>query len=418
LNTVPGNYPSTKGTIAAKREPEFETGEYAAAGSLLHSNAQDLGKYLFEYVNGNSVISRKSSDLLWTRYIDFPGLAKEDGGDGKQYSYGLGWMISEIEGRTIIHHGGSTGKTSSFMMIDTANKIAAAILMNLDLTFIDKHKYPTGFQILNNVMRLASNLDVSDFGKPAKQDRTLNKYELSVDKEGRYTGEYIHSQGGDGVVYFGVDMSIRKTEEGQLESVIHRGRQVVNQFNLDFVNQSIAVSRNIYSPDYIKFRITPTGDITHVYFRNIEFRKKRADEGRVHELQGVYGSVTFRLPDAWTISLNKNVFSAANEQQTIFISGGETEEKTLSAEKYFIKSLPKLAQILAVSKEISENIGSLVWQQQAYSMKEGKVDYLRMLVSTRTATSGYWLMLSAPKNQFTVAVQEVLRPLLLSFRVR
>ena len=125
MKVIPGHYPSIKSVIVAKREPEFETGEYSPAGSQLHSCADDIGKYLIALMNENEVVSSHIKKALWMSYVNFPGLSKDDGSDGKPFSYGLGWMISNIEGRKIIHHGGSTGKTSSFTMIDTANKIAA-----------------------------------------------------------------------------------------------------------------------------------------------------------------------------------------------------------------------------------------------------------------------------------------------------
>jgi CubicO group peptidase (beta-lactamase class C family) len=417
LKSVPGEYPSIKGTIAAKREPEFESAEYAAAGMLLHSDAEDMGKYLLAHLNINKVLRKESRELLWSRYIDFPGLAKEDGGDGKRYSYGLGWMVSEIEGRTIIHHGGSTGKTSSFMMIDSANNIAAAILINLDLTFIDKYTHPTAFHILNNVMRLATNLNISDFGIPLVQDRTRNNYELSTNKQGKYTGEYVYSNGGDGVVYFGVDLTICKTQEGRLEGVIHRGNQVVNRFIVDNVNESVAVTRNIDGPEHIKFRITATGDITHVYFRNIEFRRQEADEGELYKLEDVHGTLRFRLPYTWTINLAKKEFVATNKANTITISGGTAERNDIPLKQIGVKSSGSSAEKEDESRMVTENIGALVWKEQTYSTEEANPDYSSMFVFTETTIAGYWFKLTAPKDQFTVAVQDVLRPLLISFRL-
>ena len=228
MNIAPGHYPSIRSVIVARREPEFELGEYVPAGSLLHSCADDLGKYLVALINENGAVNRQVKKALWTPYVNFPGLSKEDGGDGKWFSYGLGWMISDVEGRKIIHHGGSTGKTSSFTMIDTANKIAAAILMNFDMTFIDKYTYPTEFNILNNVMRISSNLPVSEFGRPTENDPTLNSYELKNSNSENYLGEYTYNKGGDPLVYFGVDMKIEKGEGEGLQGVIYRGDQVVN----------------------------------------------------------------------------------------------------------------------------------------------------------------------------------------------
>ena len=171
-----GHYPSIKSLIVAKREPEFESSGYTPAGSLLHSCGDDMGRYLVALLNDNEVASNLIKKELWTSQIDFPGLSKEDGGDGKPFSYGLGWMMSNVEGKNIIHHGGSTGKTSSFTMIDTANKIAATILMNIDMTFIDKYAYPTEVNILNNVLRLTANLPVSDFARPVGKDPTIKQF--------------------------------------------------------------------------------------------------------------------------------------------------------------------------------------------------------------------------------------------------
>jgi len=104
MDIAPGHYPSIKSVTVAKREREFETGEYIPAGSLLHSNADDIGKYLLALINKNDEINSIIKEALFTSYINFPGLSREDGGDGKPYSYGLGWMISNLEGRKIIHH--------------------------------------------------------------------------------------------------------------------------------------------------------------------------------------------------------------------------------------------------------------------------------------------------------------------------
>ena len=68
-------------------------------------------------------------------------------------------------------------------------------------------------------------------------------------------------KGGDAFVNFGVDMRIQKTAEGQLEGIVYRGNQVVNRFDLDFVNESLAVSRNVYMPEFLKFKLTPGGEV-------------------------------------------------------------------------------------------------------------------------------------------------------------
>ena len=414
-----GHYPSIKSVIVAKREREFETGEYIPAGSLLHSNADDIGKYLLALTNKNDEINSTIKEALFTSYINFPGLSKEDGGDGKQYSYGLGWMISNLEGRKIIHHGGSTGKTSSFTMIDTANKLAATILMNVDMTFIDKYSYPTEVTILNNVLRLVSNLPISELGKPEIKDPTLNNFELKENNKSAYLGEYKFSKGGDSWVYFGVDLKIQETAEGQLEGIIYRGTQIVNRFVIDFVNESVAVSRNMDMPTYLKFKLTPGGKVTTAYFNNIEFSKKEKESSDlVRELKDVYGLVSFSIPQKWKYNFSSTDFSASAEENKTLLTGAVLSKEKFSFDSLFKSASGSSASVKAQSKILSENIGTFVWQQKIYNFKKGNETFQCIILFTKNVSNGFWFMLTSPTAEFTVYLQQVVNPLLKSFRVQ
>ena len=419
MNIAHGHYSSIKSVIVAKREPEFETAEYTPAGSLLHSSADDIGKYLVALMNEKGVVNSQIKKALWTPYINFPGLTKEDGGDGKSYSYGLGWMISTIEGRKIIHHGGSTGKTSSFTMIDTANKIAASILMNVDMTFIDKYTYPAEITILNDVLRLAAKLPISEFGKPETKDPTLNSYDLKENNKSGYLGEYKFSKGGDAWVYFGVDFKIQKTAEGSLDGIVYRGTQVVNRFVLDFVNESVAVSRNVDMPGYLKFKLTPAGKVTNAYFNNIEFNKKEKDNNSLfREVKDVYGLVSFSIPQKWKYNLSSTDFSAGVEKNEAMLTGGVLSKEKFSFDSLFKLATGSTASVKAQSKILSENIGTFIWQQKICVFKKGNDTFQCILLFTKNASNGFWFMLTSPTAEFTVYLQQVVNPLLKSFRVQ
>lgn len=419
MNIAYGHYPSIRSVIVAKREPEFETVEYAPAGSLLHSSTDDIGKYLVALMNEYGIVNSQIKKALWTPYINFPGLTKEDGGDGKSYSYGLGWMISTIEARKIIHHGGSTGKTSSFTMIDTANKIAASILMNVDMTFIDKYTYPTEITILNDVLRLAAHLPISEFGKPQTKDPTLNNYELKENNKSAYLGEYKFNKGGDAWVYFGVDFKIQKTAEGQLEGIIYRGDQVVNRFVLDFVNESVAVSRNVDAPGYLKFKLTPAGKVTTAYFNNIEFSKKDIENSILfREIKDVYGLVSFSIPQKWKYNLSSTGFSAGVEQNEALLTGAVLLKERFSFDSLFKLAVGSTVSVKAQSKIFSENIGTFIWQQKIFVFKKGNETYQCILLLTKNGRNGFWFMLISPTAEFTVYLQQVVNPLLKSFRVQ
>ena len=413
-----GHYPSIKSAIVAKREREFETVEYIPAGSLLHSNADDIGKYLLALLNKSDVINSVIKEALFTSYINFPGLSKEDGGDGQRYSYGLGWMISDLEGRKIIHHGGSTGKTSSFTMIDTANRLAATILVNIDMTFIDKYTYPTEETILNNVLRLAANLPISEFGRPTTKDPTLNDYDLSEIDKSNYMGEYKFSKGGDAFVNFGVDFKIQKIPEGQLEGIIYRGTQVVNRFVLDFVNESVAVSRNVDMPAYLKFKLTPGGEVTAAYFNNVEFSKKgKETSSLIREVKDVYGLISFSIPQKWKYNFSRTDFFASAEKNEAFLTGAVLSKERFSFDSLFKSALGSSACVQDQSKILSENIGTFIWQQKIYVFKKGNATLQCIILFTKNASTGYWFMLTSPKAEFTDCIQKVVNPLLISFRV-
>jgi len=416
MNIVQGHYASIKSSIVAKRESEFSSVEFAPAGSILHSCADDLGKYLIALTSKNAVVDETLKKALWTSNINFPGLTKEDGGDGEPFSYGLGWMISTIEGRKIIHHGGSTGKTSSFTMIDTLNKVAATILFNLDMTFIDKYTYATEFNILNNVLRLETDLKVSSFGRPLIKDPTLNNYELNQKNRSNYTGGYRFKKGGDTFVYFGVDLKIKRTADGQLVGIIYRGDQVVNSFILDFVNESLAVSRNINMPDYIKFKITPVGKVSSAYYKGIEFSKNE-NEHLFKEYTDIYGAVNLKLPQIWKCNFGKFSFSAIDGNNA-FLSGGRLSNVKFSLDTIFNSFCLPSMSLIDESPILSYTIGTFIWQQKTYVYKKGNENFESMMIFTKDAKHCYWFFLSSSKRDFTANIQQVINPLIQSFRVK
>jgi len=304
-------------------------------------------------------------------------------------------------------------------MIDTANKLAATILMNVDMTFIDKYTYPTEVTILNNVLRLAANLPISEFGKPAAKDPTLNNYDLKENNKSNYLGEYKFSKGGDAFVYFGVDLKIQKTAEGQLEGIIYRGTQVVNRFVLDFVNESVAVSRNVDMPAYLKFKLRPGGEVTNAYFNNVEFSKtEKENSSLIREVKDVYGLVSFSIPQKWKYNFSSTDFSANAEKNEALLTGAVLSKDKFSFDSLFKTAVGLSVSVIARSKILSENIGTFIWQQKIYVFKKGNESLQCIILFTKNASAGYWFMLTSPKAEFTDYIQKVVNPLLISFRVQ
>ena len=171
------------------------SGEYIPAGQFAQSTTEDLAKYLMLYLNkgnynGFQVLSTELIGKMWEGEIEFVGLSQKEGGSGQKYQYGLGWMISNIDGRKVIHHGGSTGTTSSFTMIDSDNEIAVSLISNVDLTLIDRHQYPFGLNIVNNIIHLANGNSTTKFSIPTGEDPTSNNFNLKPDQLHNYLGNY------------------------------------------------------------------------------------------------------------------------------------------------------------------------------------------------------------------------------------
>ena len=311
------HYPGIDRVITDQSE-EIRSGEFVAAGQYTQSTTADLANYLRLYLNSGlfnnkRVVADSLIHQMWKHQIDFLGLSVGEGGDSQRYQYGLGWMISEIDERKIIHHGGSTGTASSFTMIDPENGLAASLLTNVDLTLIDRYQYDFGLTIVNNVLHLAAGNSITDFASPTEPDQTLNQYQLSEDRFANYTGVYRHKSGGDHFVYFG-NPSLEISEVGnELKGTVYRTGQVINEFKLDFVNPSLAVTRNVASPTYLRFQLGRSGKVNSVYCFGMEL--SRADNRQNLETTPYqFESLTFSLPSQWESLPTQNGLKLLNPE--------------------------------------------------------------------------------------------------------
>ncbi len=286
------------------RDNEMMGGEFIPAGRFAQSTVSNLSHYLRMYLNdgayaGRKVISSGSLKKMWYPQIDFIGLSEEEGGDGNKFQYGLGWMISEIDGRKVVHHGGSTGTASSFTMIDPANGWAVSLLSNIDLTLINRRDYAFGLHIVNNVLHLAAGNAISDYGIPVAKDPTENPYQLPLELMDNYTGHYKFKQGGDQFVYYDDPDVIISQEGPELKGTVIRQGQVINEFVLDFVNPSLAVSRNMGSPSFLRIQFDRKGEAVRLFCFGMELRKERSDD--FNTLIGIdIGRLALKIPQNWS----------------------------------------------------------------------------------------------------------------------
>jgi len=421
LQTIYGHYPGIKNGIPAKRIIELESGEYIPAGLLTKSCASDLGKYMMMMMHGgiyhgHQIISEKSIQAVWTASISFPGLKKEQGGEGKNSHYGLGWEISNIDGRDIIYHGGSTGTSSAVVVFDLKKQIAAAIVINIDLTLIDEYRYQTLLNIVNNILHLAAEEPVTDYGIYRIKDPSRNNYELDKSFASKYTGEYISLAGGLWM-FDGADMNIRENSNGELEASIYRGKQVIYQFDLDFVNRSSAVSRNIFIPGQVRFKIAPDGSVSSLFFNGTEYIKQNDFlQVKYRMVKSADGYIQFKLSVDWRIEWVGSYFKAYSTcQRDLMLEGCITDVDSVAGPEFISNRLKKYAIRFSGIPQ-SENAGRLVWKEKSMiSEKDGGV-WQHIVLSAKSGNHACYLLLTTPQTAFTSELQKLVSPLITTFR--
>ncbi len=414
-----GHHPGLSGGIPAGRG--FESEEMAPAGSLLRSTANDLGNYLVALLNGGSygnrkILTPKSIGQMWSPQINFPGLSREKGGDGKDYHYGLGWMISEVEGRTVIHHGGSTGTMASMTILDPERRLGASILLNLDHNFVDPYRFRPAFNILLNAFQLLENEKFTNIGIPRIPDPTLNNYELPESLTQRFTGKYRFAGSGNAWDMQGAYMEIFSGPNGQPQAKITRGATLLQHFSLDFTNEANAVSRNIAAPQNVHFKVRPDGSVTGLYFSGAEFKKLPPDFLEKYRLVTLSGSpVSFYFPEAWEVKTQGGSFEAYKKGMPgTSVSGGLTKPELFDFQKLIGKKLPG-HQVLGKGLEMTETRGSQLWRQQSFTTIANGKKFQHLLLFNKTRANGSYFLLTTPEGKLTATTQEVVSILMETF---
>lgn len=418
LNVLYGHYLGIDKAIPIYHEESFLK-EYVAAGSMLRSSANDIGNYLIALLNGGKfgdrqIISPESIGELWKSYCTFPGISVDDGGEDKPLYYGLGWILSEVEGKKYIFHGGNRRNMSSMTIIYPEKKIAASILLNADLTFIDKYKYPNLINIVNNVIRLSNNEPVSDFAIPIITDPTLNAYNLPDNKKLNYLGEYVLTNGNDWV-YLGSKLTISENSEGKLEGLISKGSQIIDQFEIDFISQKTAISRNLNIAQNLSFKIQNRGNISDVFFAGKKYSKVSDDfVNRFIQTSSENNEMNFYFPKNWKISWSGFNFSGISnlDNKSQIVGQVFTSEKSLI--QYFNEMFPE-HEILEAGFSGTEILGSRFWSELAIVSKNNKTQFQHLLFMTGNNKRNIIIVFTTQNGNLSKLNSNVVLPLIRSF---
>ncbi len=364
LRALEGHFLGIDFASPALREKQFESGEFIPAGSFTRSTAEDLGNYLIALLNqgkfGNSqVLSPESIRQMWTSNSSFPGLSLKEGGDDKPIHYGLGWMISDIEGRHVIHHGGSTGKMSSMTMIDQTNKLAVSFLANIDLTFIDQYQHLTIYHIVNNILHIAAGQSATEFGIPVVSDPSINDFELEPDVAERYVGEFRQVRGGDDWVNFGLILNLKKSGRNDLKAIVSRGKNTVHQLALDFASPTLAIGRSSAIPKRLNFILSPDGEVKGLFCDGVEYIKVNKELIRNYRKYNLEDDVSLLLPNHWQVQELNNGITAMDPNNS------KLRLRLYLKESADIDACQESESVLFQGPWFNQMVGQYIWQHRS-----------------------------------------------------
>jgi serine beta-lactamase-like protein LACTB len=89
-------------------------------GGGMISTAEDLVKFALA-LNEAKLVKPETRDLMFT---------EQQPRGGKTGHYGMGWTISQFEGRKLVAHGGGQQGISTYLMLFPAEKLAVAVMLN------------------------------------------------------------------------------------------------------------------------------------------------------------------------------------------------------------------------------------------------------------------------------------------------
>lgn len=391
LRTIPGHY-------SAAREMRVASlpflGEALPAGSAMRASAEDLGKYLIMLLNGGEyrgvrLLQQKSVDQIFTPKIRFRVDLPEMGLQGEHASYAAGWIVADIDGREVIHHGGDAIVMGSWTMLDLDRKLAASVLYNGPR--LDAYRFSTKLWLVNNLLHLSAQEPVSRFGLPRGKDPTSNDFTLPSRVRSRYAGKYVSADG------FRVDIHAEASGGERLVAQIDSGA-VQEQFELDFLSPSAVAFRNLTGSRTANFTLTAAGEVTGLVggLPGGRFRKVTANgASRMHSYVAPDGSIKVRLPPGWDIRWEGITFEARSPAASnVFLQGGRNISKNTPSDAAVVQTFQ------------TEMIGGRSWQRAIW--RDAKAQNL--LLTTQDSHGMFQLVLSTPHGQLTSNIRDLLLP--------
>ncbi len=281
------------------------------AGSGLYSTVNDLGRYLMALMNGGEfegqrVLQAASIEQMWAPAIPLVIIPHDLGGTGKPAHYAMGYFVFDIDGYNYVGHGGEFSTMSSFALIDRENDVAIALLYNTGSLYPytnQKHYYA-----MIAGLRLASDLPPSEFGIPRQSDPTINDFVPPRDSVAPLIGAYITASG--------KRLDIEAGGSEGLHAFLTDGIYPVD-FDVDFVNSTNVIMRNIKDAKNGTFVTDRSGNISTIRFDGDLFRRKSESAKALQPFESEQLNISFGLPQDWQLQWTDGGFKASNGPYTL-----------------------------------------------------------------------------------------------------
>jgi len=383
-------YPKKKQSVA-----------FLPAGRMTKSNAKDMANYMMMMLNkgkfdDQQIISSGSIKKLIHKEINFQGMSTFIGCEGEDWHYGLGWMMGNIDGTELVFHGGSSGTTSSLMLLNPAKKMGVFVLSNLDHSFLNPFKdYSNDITIANNILRLLEGKPLSNFGRTCQKDETKNSYNLPKGESKNYIGTYKVSSGGEDLFLENATFHIEQKGQ-QLIGNFRREGRVLSAYEIDFTNPIVAVIRSGFSrPGIFRFLRKANGEIIGCDFGHSQYRKQEALTGIFQ--QYTYKSFSLQLSEEWEVTESDHEWTAQKgESQILFTQTSKPLNQLLEKVNH-----------QGNSKSII--INNQRWEEQIISTTKNGMNRMHWVLRLTPKENGLTIVLSSPASSFYKESHELLK---------
>lgn len=367
---------------AYKYKPMRNVDNIGPAGSI-NSNVLDMAQWLRlqlgqgEY-EGQRLISEENLLETWTSQIEVT----------EGVSYGLGWMLHEWEGQTVIEHGGNVDGFSAEVALLPESKLGFVLLTNASVTLLQQQSINMVWEALLGEWKEGGSADktkeyepylgeyIANFGqfKDTQFTVLIQNGRLAIDVPGQQVFE-LKEPDGEGKWYFAISneiaVSFDRDENG---NVIGMKLYQAGMF-FELPRKGVEITPEIPLEELQKYlgsyRSEPLGITVEVLIQN---NRLALD---------IPGQMVYELyppdeEDKWAFRISKEISLTFNETQD-----GRIESLTLhQAGQEFLmlrvesKPLPSLEEILALRhtdsrKAALKEMGAYKVSSTIYSVQSG-----------------------------------------------